>query len=203
MRSLTTRLIIVIASVLIAIIIGMQVHWLSKTYAYEKNEFNTSVLKAIRGVYEDLPLLYNVNTPLESLAERPNENTFLFRVDSIPAHDSLMEHISAELEDFHVFTDYQVGLYDLHAQKFIFEEYVSADASRKNEGKGHSTPAMKRSFNYVSLYFPARAHYLIGEMRTWIYSSAVLLLLLIAFSFSIYTKLDTPGKFFAFFGFGR
>ncbi len=156
MRSLTTRLIIVIASILIAVIIGMQVYWLNKTYSFEKNEFNTSVLKAIRGVYEDLPLLYNVSAPLTDLVERPDANTFLFRIDSIPQKDSLLEHVSSELEDFHVFTDYKV------------------------------TMLQKRSFNYVSLYFPSRSKYIISEMRTWIYSSAVLLVLLIAFSLSIY-----------------
>jgi len=134
----------------------MQVYWLTKTYSYEKNEFNTSVLKAIRGVYEDIPLLYDVSTSLNDLVERPNASSFLFRIDTIPVQDSLLAHISSELEDFHVFTDYKVSI------------------------------LQKKPFSYVSLYFPSRSRYIIAEMRTWIYSSAVLLLLLIAFSLSIY-----------------
>ena len=90
MRSFTTRLVILIASVLIAFIIGVQVYWLNKQYAFEKNEFNTSVLKAIRGVYEDIPLLYNATMPIDSLVERKDVNAFLFRVDSIPQRDSLL-----------------------------------------------------------------------------------------------------------------
>ena len=78
MRSATTRLILVISSLLIAIIIAMQVFWLNKTYSFEKNEFNTSILKTIRGVYEDIPLLYNPNIPLDSLVERHSESNFLF-----------------------------------------------------------------------------------------------------------------------------
>src|SRR5690242_21397735 len=110
MRSFTTRLIIVIASLLIAVIIIMQVYWLNKTYLYEKNEFNTSVLKAIRGVYEDIPLLYNVSTSISELVERPDAKTFLFRIDSVPQQDTLLEHLSSELEDFHVFTEYTVSI---------------------------------------------------------------------------------------------
>ena len=56
MRSSATRLLILITTILIAVIIGFQVHWLSKTYSFEKNEFSTAVLKSIRGLYEDLNL---------------------------------------------------------------------------------------------------------------------------------------------------
>lgn len=186
MRSATTRLIIVIASLLIAIIMGMQVHWLNKTYNFEKNEFNTSVLKAVRGVYEDLPLLYNSQVPLDSLVEKYNENTFLFQVDSLPSGDTLLSHLSSELEDFHVFTDYKVAMYDARANKYLFEQYVSADATDKSEDRSLNLPLIKRPFSYVHIFFPNRNNYIVSEMRSWIYASAVLLLLLVGFSFSIY-----------------
>ena len=56
--------------VLIVVIILVQVHWMNKTYKFEQKEFETSVLKAIRGVYEDLPLLYNSSLMLDSLVEK-------------------------------------------------------------------------------------------------------------------------------------
>lgn len=186
MRSRTTRLIILITSILIAIIMGMQVHWLNRTYAYEKNEFNTSVLKAIRGVYEDLPLLYNVSIPLDSLVEKNSSSAFLFRIDNIPEKDSLLSTLASELEDFHVFTDYKVAVYDAPGGKYLFQEYFSADASDKNEDPSLKLPVLKRKFNYVYLNFPDRKNYIINEMKTWIFASAVLLFVLVCFSFAIY-----------------
>lgn len=186
MRSFTTRLIILIASLLIAFIIGMQVHWLNKQYAFEKNEFNTSVLKAIRGVYEDIPLLYNAGLPIDSLVERKEANAFLFRVDSIPQRDSLLYHLSGELEDFHVFTDCKLALFDQAQQRYSYQGYISADASKKNEDTVTSLPLVKKNYSYVHLFFPDRGKYIIREMRTWIYTSIILLLLLIGFSLAIY-----------------
>lgn len=186
MRSTTARLIIVIAAMLIAIIIAVQVHWLNRTYAYERNEFNTSVLKAIRGVYEDLPLLYNSSIPLDSLAEKHTESTFLFRIDSIPPRDSLLTHLSTELEDFHVFTDYKVAVYNAGQRKYLYQDYVSADATKNNMDNVARLPEIKRNFNYVHIYFPNRNKYIIGEMKNWIYASVALLVVLISFSFAIY-----------------
>ncbi|HEY6062985.1 MAG TPA: hypothetical protein VIV35_05220, partial [Chitinophagaceae bacterium] len=186
MRSTTARLIIVIAAILITIIMGMQVNWLNKIYAYDKNEFNTSVLKAIRGVYEDLPLLYNSSVPLDSLAEKYTASTFLFQIDSIPLRDSLLYHLSAELEDFHVFTDYKVAVYSVSQRKYLYQDYISADATKNDKDTASRLPVIKRNFNYVHIFFPNRNKYIIAEMKNWIYASAALLVVLISFSFAIY-----------------
>lgn len=186
MRSITTRIFILFSAILIAVIIGMQVHWLNKTYAFEKNEFNTSVLKSIRGVYEDMPLLFNTAIPLDSLVEKYQYNGFLFQVHTVPDKDSLMTFLAAELEDFSVFTDCKVAVYDKGRGQYSWETYLSADANRRNEQHGIKLPVFKKGYNYVHLYFPNRGRYIISQMRNWIFGSIILLVLLVGFSFSLY-----------------
>ncbi len=186
MRSATTRLILVISSLLIAIIIAMQVFWLNKTYSFEKNEFNTSVLKTIRGVYEDIPLLYNPNIPLDSLVERHSESNFLFQVHALPSEDSLAASVTAELEAFKVFTDCKMALYDSQHNKYVFEKYLSADATKKGQDTAENLPVLKRSYHYVHLFFPNRNKYIIFQMRNWIFASIAILILLVGFAFSVY-----------------
>ena len=186
MRSLTTRFFILIAALLIAVIIGMQIHWLDKTYKYEENEFNVSVLKAIRGVYEDMPLLYNSSLTLDSLVEKYQNNGFLFQIHIIPPRDSLIYYLAAELEDFNVFTDCKLAVYIKNTASYTYNFYLSTDASRKGEDKFNNLPVFKRSFDYVHLYFPDRGKYIISQMKNWIFASIVLLFLLVGFSFSVY-----------------
>lgn len=186
MRSFTTKLILVFSAVLMAVIISMQVFWLNKTYAYEKHEFTTSVLKAIRGVYEDIPLLYNNKTPLDSLVEKYNENSFIFRIYAIPQEELLMTSIAAELEDFKVFTDYQVALYDSKKDSFLFENYNYAYSEKKTNKVHDNLKVLKRAYNYVHLNFPNRNSYIISQLQSWIFTSILVLILLVGFAFSIY-----------------
>lgn len=186
MRSLTTRLIILVSALLIAAILAVQVYWLNNTYQYEKHAFNTSVLKVIRGVYEDIPLLYNINEPLDSLVETKNESSFLFSIDSIPARDSLMVHLRNELEDFHVFTDCRLATYDHYKGQYAYVAYISADASGRNDDSLGILPLWKKDHSYIHLHFPNRQQFIIREMSSWIYSSAILLVLLVGFSVAIY-----------------
>ncbi|MBS1760390.1 MAG: HAMP domain-containing histidine kinase [Bacteroidetes bacterium] len=186
MRSYTTKLILVFSAVLMAIIISMQIYWLNKTYSYEKHEFTTAVLKAIRGVYEDIPLLYSTTTPLDSLVEKYSESGFIFRIYSIPQEEPLMASISAELEDFKVFTDCQVALYDSKQNKYLFDNYIPAYSGKKKADSNAHLPLLKRSYNYVHLFFPNRNNYIIDQLQSWIFTSVLVLVLLVGFAFSIY-----------------
>jgi len=186
MRSNTIRFFILISSLLITVIIAVQVYWLNKTYKYEKNEFNTSVIKSIRGVYEDMPLLYETSEKLQSLIEKTDVNTYLFRVDSIPVKDSLLYYIHTELEDFDVFTDCKVVVYDKHLNKVFYDAYLpSAGSVNLNDTKPGAS-VMGKDYSYVSLYFPHRDKFIISQMTAWILTSVLLLVVLLGFAASLY-----------------
>jgi two-component system phosphate regulon sensor histidine kinase PhoR len=186
MRSNTIRLFILIASVLIAIIIAVQVYWLNKTYTFEKNEFNTSVIKSIRGVYEDLPLLYESTEKLQSLIEKTDADSYTFRSDSIPVKDSLALYMHNELESFDIFTDCKLAVYDHNKGQYVYHAYLPSAGSSKTSDTSMVMPFVAKEYSYVYLFFPHRNKYIISQMTGWIVSSALLLLVLIGFGASLY-----------------
>ena len=186
MRSNTIRLFILIASLLIAIIIAVQVYWLNKTYTFEKTEFNTSVIKSIRGVYEDLPLLYESSEKLQSLIEKTDADSYLFRVDSIPAKDSLIFYTHNELEGFDIFTDGKLSVYDKAKNKYVYDAYLPSAGSGYTNDTTIVLPIIQKNYSYVYLFFPHRNKYIINQMTGWIVSSALLLIVLLGFAASLY-----------------
>lgn len=186
MRSSTTRLLIVLLAITMAAIIGIQVHWLQKTYSYEKNEFNTSVIKCIRGLYEDIELLNSPASHGGNDIQHPSPNSFLFRIENIPNKDSLVYYLQSEFSDFDVITDCKLTVFNQDKKKTEYEAFInSATVSGRNIAVADPViPA--RNFSFVHLYFPHRNQYIITQMNTWIYTSAFLLLLLIGLAFSIY-----------------
>ena len=186
MRSNTIRLFILIASFLIAIIIVVQLYWLNKTYTFEKNEFNTSVIKSIRGIYEDLPLLNDESRKLQSLIEKTDADSYLFRTDSIPPKDSLTFYIHNEFESFDIFTDCRLAVYDQIKKQYIYNAYLPSAGSSKKTDSSTALPLVQKEFSYVYLHFPHRNEYIISQLTGWIVSSALLLLVLLGFAASLY-----------------
>ena len=157
MRSSTTRTLILFLAVTIAAIIALQIHWLQKTYAFEKNEFNTAVIKSVRGLYEDIPLTDDPGTNLSALMEHPNPNSFLFRVDTLPVKDSLVHYLKTEFEDFDVFTDCHVFLYDARKNGFAYETFITpTHPTSQNNPDAYAIAPIKKDYSYVYLFFPKR-----------------------------------------------
>jgi two-component system, OmpR family, phosphate regulon sensor histidine kinase PhoR len=186
MRSVTFKWIILISTILIGLLVSAQLFWLNKIYNYEQKEFTTSVLKSIKGVYEDLELSDSSGPELQKLIEQPNFNTFLFKIDSIPPKDTLLNTILNNLEDFGVFTDCKVALYDDNLHDYAYEVYIPTAASKHPDNSGIDLPLYKNDYAYIQLYFPHRSQYILSSMSWWIMSSILLLLILIALGFSMF-----------------
>jgi len=186
MRSNTIRLFILIASVLITVIIGVQIYWLNKTYQFEKNEFNNAVIKSIRGVYEDIPLLFEPSEKLQKLIEKKDANSYLFRADIIPVKDSLILSVHNELEAFDIFTDCRMAVYDHKINRIVYDAYLPSAASGHAADTSMALPLLAKDYSYVYLYFPHRDKYIIRQITGWIISSVLLLIVLLAFAASLY-----------------
>ncbi len=187
MRSATLRWIILITAIAIGLLVATQLFWLNKIYNYEQKQFSTSVVKSIQGVYEDLELTNSSSaTQLQKLIEQPDANTFLFKIESIPAKKMLLDNLLENLEDFGVFADCKVALYTPGPHKFLYEMYLPSADTKHPVGSGVNLGAYKKNYPYIYLYFPHRNQYILNSMTWWIVSGFLLLLFLIALSLSIF-----------------
>src|ERR1700712_1771103 len=129
MRSTTLKWMMLLLTLLVGVILVVQLYWIKQVYTYEAKEFNTNVVKSIRGVCEDMKIDDNPGTQLQKLIERPNPNTFLVRVDTIPQKDSLINFLYTEFEDFNVFTDCKMAMYSDSAGVYLYQVYLPTAAS--------------------------------------------------------------------------
>jgi len=186
MRSVTLKWIILISTIAIGLLVAAQLFWLNKIYNYEQKEFQTSVIKSIQGVYEDLELTDSTPTHLQKLIEQPNANSFLFRIDNIPEKDTLLDDVLNNLEAFRVFADCRLALYDIRSHRYAYQLNLPATATRQLQNNHAELPVYQKNYSYILLYFPFRNQFILNAMSWWITSSIILLLLLIALGFSVF-----------------
>ncbi|MEO7983643.1 MAG: HAMP domain-containing sensor histidine kinase [Bacteroidota bacterium] len=183
-RASTIRLGIFISTLVIATIIIIQLTWLKKVYRFEEKGFDHSIVKVIRGLYEDLDVTAYDSSPLTELIEKPAAHLYLARISSAVNKDTLASYLQYELEDFDIFTDCRIALYSAASARFIYSNTLEAAG-----GKGKSSaalPLLSRNYDYLALFFPNRTQYILSQMNFWIVSSGVLLIVLLLFGASLY-----------------
>lgn len=180
MRSSTLRWLVLLATFLITLIIGVQLFWLNKVYSFEQRTFNTNVVKSIRGLYEDLNITDTISTHLQDLIEHPATDYFLFRISTEHRwQDTIAYYLKHELNDFDVLTDSYIGFYSKKTGAYTDEEYMSTAASRYRKEENLDLPVYQRNHDYVLLYFPHRNKYVLSQMNFWFFSSAILFVVLV------------------------
>jgi len=178
MRSSTLRWLVLLASILIMLIMGVQLFWLKIVYSFEQRTFNTNVVKSIRGLYEDLDIVDTHANHLQDLIEHPSTDYFVFRVENIFEEDSIASYLQHELNDFDVLTDVYVGFYHAGHTNYKRTIYIPTVATRYSRDVNNPN-IFKRDYNYVLLFFPHRNRYVLAQMNFWFISSALLFIVLI------------------------
>ena len=73
MRSSTLRWIVLLATLLIVVIMGVQLYWLNLVYSLEGKTFRTNVAKSVRGLYEDIEITDTPTIHLQDAIEQRGE----------------------------------------------------------------------------------------------------------------------------------
>lgn len=185
MRSKTLKWIVLTATLLIVVIVGVQLYWLNKIYSLEQKTFNMNVVKSIRGLYEDVDLVDSPVNHLQDYIEHPSPDYFLFRTGTHYEKDSLIWYLKDELNDFDVLTDAHIGFYDAGKKQYVSREYIAAAAARYDPAQ-YPFPVYERNHHYVLIYFPHRNKYVLSQMNFWFITSAVLFMVLIGLAVSLF-----------------
>ena len=186
MRSSMLKWLVLTATVLIGLIVIVQLYWLTKVYSFEQKQFNTNVVKSLRGVFEDLEMNDNPTQSLQQLIHNPADDYYMFKADTIPEQDSLTHYIRKEFGDFDVLTDVKLGAYSSNLKKYVYEDYIPTVASGFPIIPARGLRVFNKEYDHILLFFPHRSQYILGEMNFWIISSAALSLALIGLAISLF-----------------
>ena len=84
MRSSMLKWLVLTATLLIGLIVVVQLYWLTKVYSFEQKQFNTNVVKSLRGVFEDLEMNDNPSQSLQQLINNPANDYYFSKPIPFP-----------------------------------------------------------------------------------------------------------------------
>ncbi|TAG04017.1 MAG: sensor histidine kinase [Cytophagia bacterium] len=187
MRSHTIRWVIAFATFSIIGIFVTQMYWVRKAFDLKEKQFNQSVNIALRKVGEQLAKLNEVSLNPQ-IVNQTSSNYFVVNVNTSIDANSLEHLLKIEFDKINLDLDYEYGIYDCSSNQMVYGKYISADQS-KNGKQSSNLPAWKDYTYYFVILFPNKSVDLLGQMDIWLFSSAVLLVVIIFFSYSIFVIL--------------
>jgi two-component system phosphate regulon sensor histidine kinase PhoR len=185
MSSATLQRIVAAATILIVLVMCGQLYWLKKTYTLEEKEFNIKVHGALRSVIEEIRYGRRDMAAFAEVIEQPKPNYFIANIKYEADSDEVEFLLKKAFEEYNVFTTFKFGLYNKRTGQMNHIRYIRSAATGIDDSSA-VLPVLRRDYNYIGVLFPNRQSFILHEMDFWIFSTLLLLLIIIGFAVSIF-----------------
>ncbi len=188
MSRTTLRIVIVLAALSILGITFTQIYWVRKAFDLRENQFNRDVNTALSNVANKIFEINKSPSPANNPVTQLSTNYFVVLVNG-PIDKGLLEFLlTTEFEKRNIKADFEYGIYDCALKCMEGGNNISP---KKSTVKASLPvfPQWKDDGYYFGVQFPAIEANLISQMGIWGFSSAVMLIVIFFFVYTLFVIL--------------
>lgn len=168
-------------------IIAIQAYLLINTWNAQEKEFQEKVTIALQNVAREFEKLGS-SPPAYDLINQVSSNYYVVNInDNIRAND--LEHfLRRELEKVALMEDFEYGIYNCDTRKMAYGKYISysSNPGPKVNTPKEQLPVYDEYLYYFGIRFPNRMTKIMSDMRLTFIFSAILLVTILFFLYSIF-----------------
>lgn len=189
MNRSTFRLIIILATLSVFGIVVVQVFWFRQAFNVREVEFDRTAREALEKVAYSI-LRYNQHTAPSSVSiKQASANYYVVMVNDVIDEELLKTLLKNELEKNNIRVDFQYIIYDCANNEAVFGNYFVFGKEDIHPTTSQVFPKVAGDNYYFGIRFVNKDMALVGEMRFWIFSSAVLLIVISFFAYTSFVVL--------------
>jgi len=188
-KTATIRLIVVLATLSIVGITITQGYWVKRAFDLKEDEFERQVNTALLNVAQQIFSFSGTPSPANNPVKQLSTNYFVVMVNS-EIDASLLEFLlRTEFEKRSIKTDFEYGIYDCTNEKMVYGNYVALREAVEKNSIEKNLPKWSNQGYYFGVQFPNREAQILNQMGIWIFSSLVLVLVIVFFSYTLFVIL--------------
>lgn len=178
------KIVIILAAISIIGIAVTQIYWVSRALDIRENQFNRDVNTALRNVAAQIFEINKTPSPANNPVNQLSTNYFVVAVNGV-VDMSLLEFLLVnEFEKKNITADFEFGVYDCSDNCMVYGNFISTRSDRKMASIT-DLPTWKDEGYYFGVQFPFLQANLLSQMGIWGFSSAVLLIVVLFFVYTL------------------
>lgn len=171
-------------------ILFIQSYWLLKTYDIKDKEFDQTVNIVLRNVAQRMSKYNNSVLPKTGLIQRRTSNYYAVNINSAIDPGILEQYLVQEFNNQSLNTAFEYAVYDCFSDDLVYGNYCSIENNSMSFGKeAKKLPKFDDLVYYFVVRFPSRESFLLANMRMTITFTALSILTIIFFIYSMWVIL--------------
>jgi two-component system, OmpR family, phosphate regulon sensor histidine kinase PhoR len=182
----TLRLIVILATISIVGIVITQVYWVRRAFDLKERQFDQTVQVSLQDVAEKIANYNKSSLPSANVVTQVSSDYYIVHINDVIDANLLEHYLKIEFEKHQIEADCEYGIYDCTTDKMVYGNYMNFAKQINAEKPKTELPKWDKFTYYFGVYFPNRATYLASEMEIWIFSSLILLVVIIFFGYTLF-----------------
>ena len=167
----------------------VQGFWLKRAFDIEERQFNHTVQVALKNIADSIVATNDAVIPPKTHVRQLSSNFFFAELNTPISPKLLDSLLKRELGIRHLKVDYELGIYKAIDDTLVYGEYIPATIQWQIDHADDLYPILLAEKSNFAIYFPNKFSVIAGELKIWIFSTVVLLLMLVFFIYAILTML--------------
>jgi two-component system phosphate regulon sensor histidine kinase PhoR len=186
MNRISIRIIIFFATISLVGIIGTQIFWVKNAYNLQEKHFNERVFIALTNVTHELLNIHQDESELVNPVKQISSNYFTAMINDTVNPYLLESLLRNEFIHRNLKVNFEYVIYDCFTDSIVFGDYITLDDTDKDQLQSKSyNMKWDRDGHYFGVYFPSKESYIMSKMGIWVFSSSVILIIVIFFAYTI------------------
>jgi two-component system phosphate regulon sensor histidine kinase PhoR len=188
MNRRTIRIVIALATVSIVGLFTTQLYWMDKAFDLREREFNDRVHIALRSVAEEIMILTKDSSDVPPVRQLASNYFIVSTNDTL--HPYLLESLlDAEFRSMNLLVNFEYSIYDCFTDSLVYGGMVILTDEPTFPIERPIVPKWERDSHYFAIYFPDKDGYLVNQMSIWLFSSGMLLVVIVFFAYTLWVIL--------------
>jgi two-component system phosphate regulon sensor histidine kinase PhoR len=154
----------------------------------KEQEFKRAVSAALFNVANQIFEINKTPSPAVNPVKQLSTNYFVVQVNGEVDAGLLEFLLKSEFAKRNIAADFEYGIYDCSSEEMTYGDYVPFQPTG-DKVTSKKLPTWSKHAYHFGVQFPSRQAHLINQMGIWSFSSAVLLLVILFFAYSLFVIL--------------
>ena len=186
MNRKTIRTIIFLAIISLIGIVATQIFWVKNAYNLQEKHFNDRVHIALTNVTVDLLDINQDESELFNPVKQVSSNYYTVMINDTVNPYLLETLLRNEFVQRNINIDFEYVIYDCFTDSIVFGDYISLDDNEKVNVQSKSyNMKWDKDGHYFGIFFPSKESYILSKMGIWIFSSSIILIIMVFFGYTI------------------
>jgi len=184
----TIRIVIALATVSIVGLFATQLYWMDKAFDLREREFSDRVNMALRSVAMEIMSMNHDSSDVPPVSQLSSNYFVVSTNDTL--HPYLLESLlDNEFRSRNLKTNFEYSIYDCFTDSMVYGGMVTLSGKKPTQKERPIVPKWEHDSHYFGVYFPNRQGYLLSQMSIWLFSSGILLVVIIFFAYTLWVIL--------------